>query len=62
MHAKLINFISFDLIAHLSRYRKKIEEAAKKDTKFFQLLKHGIKVNFQLNGPTFDLNDIKHKY
>jgi hypothetical protein len=45
------------VVTDLSKYRTIIGETAKKDTEFFQLLKHGfpgIKVNFQLNDPTFD--------
>jgi hypothetical protein len=50
----------------LSRNKRKKERAAKIDTEFFQLLKHGflrIKANFQIDDPTFDPNDIKkYKY
>ncbi len=51
------------MVIDLSKYRKKIEEAVKKDTELSQLLKHGfrgIRVNFKLGDPTFDPNDIKH--
>jgi hypothetical protein len=58
------NILLFGLmVIDLSKYRKKIEEAVKKDTELSQLLKHGfrgIRVNFKLGDPTFDPNDIKH--
>jgi hypothetical protein len=49
------------VVIDLSKYGKKIEETAKKDTEFFQLIKHGspgIKANFILDDPTFDPNVI----
>jgi len=50
-------------VSDLSTYRKKIEETAKKDTEFSQLLKNGfpgIIANFILDDPSFDPNDIKN--